>query len=140
MKARKPSQKQILSSTDNIGPDDGVDPRNFIHKPLRARVNRKGLQLCTQIERTLSSVLMWESGDELLQCLTVESVEPAPDSSRVLVTVSVQASAPATDTNAILACLHRASGKLRGEVAAAIHRKRVPELIFCVTARRELST
>jgi ribosome-binding factor A len=92
--------------------------------------------MCGQIARTLSMVLSWESGDELLSELMVEAVEPAPDSTRVLVTVSVQAgNATFSDVSQRL---HRASGRLRAEIATAIHRKRVPELAFRVVGRGEV--
>ena len=135
MKSKKPSRRDILSCSSEIGPDDGVDPRTFFRKPSNWKTNRKALQLCGQIARTLSRVLAWESADELLRSLTVESVEPAPDSTRVLVTVSSSASAATQDAAQLLERLRRATGKLRTEVAASIHRKRVPELIFRVLGR-----
>jgi ribosome-binding factor A len=132
MKAKKPSHRQILSFSSDVGPEDGLDPRQAARKPLRRGLNRKALQLSGQIARVLSSVLAWESGDELLQGLTVESVEPAPDSTRMLVTVAVLPSAATANPDTILACLYRSAGKFRAEIAAEIHRKRVPELIFRV--------
>jgi ribosome-binding factor A len=156
MKFRKPLRKQILSSCDEIRPDDGVDPRTFFRNPSQKRSNRKALQLCHQIAQTLDQVLGWETGDELLRALTVLSVEPAPDSTRVLVTVcahpvatsglACQATGEAAcgfdlggpDTNQILEHLSRAAGRLRTEVAQTIHRKRVPELVFRVVGREEV--
>lgn len=38
-------------------------------------------------------------------------------------------------TSDVLAALHAASAKLRGEVANAIHRKKTPELTFQVVRR-----
>ena len=137
MKIKRPSQNDLLSSCDEIRPDDGVDPRTFFRKSGRQRTNRKALQLCGQIAQTLSAVLAWESGDELLQCLMIESVEPAPDSTRVLVTVSVPAGG--VDAGAVLERLHRAAGRFRSEIAAAVHRKRVPELVFRVARRGEVT-
>lgn len=139
MKSKKPSQKEILSSCNEIRPDDGVDPRTFFRHSGRKRTNRRALQLCGQIAQTLTSVLAWESGDELLQSLVVESVEPAPDSTRVLVTVSVQASAGGADAGQVIERLHRAAGRFRTEIAAAVHRKRVPELVFRVARRGEVN-
>src|SRR5436190_2227200 len=108
MKAKKPSRRQILSSCNQPGPEDGADPRTFFRKPSRRGLNRKALQLCGQVAQTLSAVLAWESGDDLLSDLTVESVEPAPDSTRVLVSVSTGGAEP----EAVLAALHRVSGRL----------------------------
>jgi ribosome-binding factor A len=130
MKAEKPSREEILSSCDAVGQDDGVDPRMIVRQSTRKKTNRKALQLCGQIARTLSCVLAYESGDDLLRNLLVESVVPAPDSTRVLVTVSLQGPPVGAAASDVLECLARACGKLRTDVAAAIHRKRVPELVF----------
>src|SRR5437868_3839830 len=89
MKPKRPSAKEILSSCAEIGPDDGVDPRSSFRKPSHKPANRKALRVCGQIARTLSLVLSWESGDDLLRSLLVETVEPAPNSTRMVVTVSV---------------------------------------------------
>ena len=88
MKSRKPSRRQILSSCHEIGPDDGVDPRTFFRDPARPKTNRKALQLCGQVARTLQAVLAGETGDDLLRELQVESVVPAPTSARLLVTLT----------------------------------------------------
>ena len=56
-----------------LQPDDGVDPWTFFKKPSRRGANRKALQLCSQIAQTLTSVLDWETGDERLRGLTVQS-------------------------------------------------------------------
>jgi ribosome-binding factor A len=40
------------------------------------------------------------------------------------------------DPSEVLSRLHRQQGKLRSEVAASIHRKKVPELTFCVLNAR----
>jgi ribosome-binding factor A len=137
MKNRKPSPKQILCH--ELGAEDGADPRTFFRRPTHKRLNRKALQLCGQIARTLSAVLAWESADELLRSLGVESVTPAPDSTRVLVTVWLHPSAGAANAHQVLEHLHRFSGKLRSEIAAAIHRKRVPELVFRVAGQGAVS-
>jgi ribosome-binding factor A len=114
------------------GPEDGLDPRTFFRKPSGKVTNRKALQLCAQVARTLSTVLAGECEDDLLRDLLVESVHPAPDSMHLLVRVCLAASATEVDANQVMEHLHRAHGRLRSEVAAAIHRKRVPELTFCV--------
>ncbi len=43
------------------------------------------MQLCRQVAVTLDMVLSGECRDELLQSLRVESVQPAPNASRMLV-------------------------------------------------------
>jgi ribosome-binding factor A len=65
-----------------------------------------------------------------LRSLKVVSVTPAPDASRLLVTVEPVPPAGAADPGLVLARLGRASGWLRSEVAAAVTRKRAPVLTF----------
>jgi ribosome-binding factor A len=59
-------------------------------------------------------------------------VRPFPDSAHLLVTVFPAPSAEALAPAKVLERLHRAGGLLRREVAAAIHRRRAPELLFRV--------
>lgn len=93
---------------------------------------RKAKQLCRQVAETLDLVLSGDCRDELLQCLTVVSVVPAPNSSRLLVTVSADLPVEEFDRHEILELLERQTGRLRCEVAASISRKRVPSLVFHV--------
>jgi ribosome-binding factor A len=131
MRFKRALHKDILSSCAEIGPDDGVDPRTYFRKHSRKVANRKALQMCAQIARTLSLVLS-ESRDEMLRNLLVEAVEPAPDSTRVLASVRLPADMADVDCGDVLQRLQAVCGRLRSEAAAAIHRKRVPELIFRV--------
>ena len=79
--------------------------------------------------------MLSECGDEVLRNLGVAAVDPAPDSSRLLVTVySLEGS---TDPEVVVERLRRAYGLLRGEVAAAIHRRKVPELTFRIVKPEE---
>ncbi len=69
--------------------------------------------------------------DEVLQSLAVHCVEPAPDTTRLLVTVGVEPALGTTvDPIDALERLDRASGRIRSEVAAAITRRRTPVLSF----------
>jgi ribosome-binding factor A len=128
MKFRRNSKSEMLSSCADIGPEDGADPRDFFKKPAGKVANRKALQLCGQIARTLSLVL-WECGDDVLRELIVERVQPAPTSARLLVTLSSPRNA---DEELAMQHVERAAGLLRREVAAAIHRRKTPELTFRV--------
>jgi ribosome-binding factor A len=118
-----------------LGPGDGIDPRRTKDAEDRHVPNRKALQLCAQIARTLGCALASECGDDVLQALLVASVQPAPDSTRLLVTVYPTPSAPVQEAAQILQHVHRAAGMLRSVVAAAVHRKRVPELVFRVSRK-----
>jgi ribosome-binding factor A len=92
--------------------------------------DRKALQLSRQIERALGYILGDLNCDSLSN-LIVNSVAPAPNASRLLVTVSCLDQQ--IGVSEILSSLHSAYGQIRREVATSIHRKRVPELVFqCV--------
>jgi ribosome-binding factor A len=60
----------------------------------------------------------------------IESVTPAPNSARLLVTV--RRTAP-VDGAIVLEHLQRARARLRTETVAAIHRRRAPDLLFRVS-------
>lgn len=114
------------------GPFDTIDPSIYFGSSSRRPPDRKTFQLCRQVERTLSIVLAGECDDDLLRDVLVASVEPAPDASRLLVTVVP--TDPRVDADAVLERLRVHKGRLRVALASAVHRKRVPELMFCVGA------
>ncbi len=105
----------------------GNKPRSRNHSD-----GRKAKQLCRQVADTLDLVLSGDCRDQRLQSLQVISVVPAPNSSRLLVTVSVDLPSEEFDRQEILELLDRQTGRLRGEVAVSINRKRVPSLVFHV--------
>ena len=127
MNSKKPSAEELLRACAEVGPDDGLDPRDFLRAPKPRVPNRKALQLCGQVARALDGVLR-TCGDDVLRDLTVASVVPAPNAGRLLVTVSGP-----VEAGRALEHLRRAAGLLRSEVAAAVHRRRAPELTFRVT-------
>ncbi len=123
---RHPSNKDMAQLADQLGPDDGIDPR-LIRPDLTGRtIRRNTLQLCRQVARTLGEALAG-CADEVLQNLHVVGVVPAVGGGRLLVTLA--ASHPDDRVERHLA---RAYGLLRSEVAAAINRRRTPELVFRV--------
>jgi ribosome-binding factor A len=127
MASRRFSRKPPADLCSAWTADDGTDPRFLLKRPQGKVSNRKTLQLCRQVERALSVIL---EGD-ILRDLSVHSVLPAPDSSRLLVTFVYHG--PETVASAdVLAALHRSSAMLRAEVAASIHRRKTPELSFRV--------
>jgi ribosome-binding factor A len=114
-----------------IHPEDGVDPRDLFRSPTNRKVtNRKTLQLCSQVADTLNLVLSGECADDVLQSLHVVAVKPAPNASQLLVVVSPSSAGQDLDPLSVHERLARASGRLRSEVAAAIVRKRAPQLVF----------
>jgi ribosome-binding factor A len=98
-----------------------------LFQALARRPHRKSLQLCRQVREALTWVLGSATGDERLAACSVESVEPLPGGNRLLVKVSVPPDLSATDVNDRLAT---AGPTLRTEVAHAITRRKVPELVY----------
>src|SRR5258708_5523721 len=67
--------------------DDELTAEDLFHPSRRQKPDRKVLQLCRQVERSIGAVLRGGCADPVLQDLAVESVRPAPDAGRLLVTV-----------------------------------------------------
>lgn len=79
------------------------------------------------------SLALGELDDPLLEELILESVTPAPNSSRVQ--VLFVPSNDKVDVSAALARLEEIAGELRTEVAAEVTRKKAPELVFRIVPR-----
>jgi ribosome-binding factor A len=141
----RPTRRAMREVCGEVGPDDGVDPRELARARMRQHrttrpgpgpgpsergAGRKARQLGRQVAESLDAVLAGDSRDELLRSLRVVAVTPAPDASRLLVTVAPRPAAGPLDPSEALARLERASGWLRTEAAAAITRKRAPNLSF----------
>lgn len=127
-------REQMLEFCAEIREDDGYDAHRYVKSHSgRNKQDRKTLQLCRQVEQTLSLVLSGDFSDELLQSLIVVSVMPAPSASQLLVTVGIPIDQEDTpDPSAVLQRLDSVAGRLRSEVAASISRKRTPRLSFSV--------
>jgi len=90
--------------------------------------DRKTRQFCRQVQRVLNLALAdHRVGDDGIQDLFVEDVSPAPHCGHLLVHVAIPADRAIAEA---LGALQRDAGRLRAEVAAAIARKRAPELSF----------
>lgn len=133
---KKRSREEMLASCADIGPDDGIDPREFVSEGRKRHSNRKALQLCRQVAEALNGALA-RCRNDVLGSLFVAAVQPAPNTGRLLVTVAASASAGHLDAAEALAHLQQAAGFLRTEMAAAIHRRRTPELLFRVAVRTD---
>ena len=118
--------------------DDCVDPKEYF-KPDRkqAKANKKAKQLCRQAAQTLDMVL-GDCDDETMQSLTIGSVQPAPDSSRLLVTIIADVPQAEFDREQIQLQLKEQTGRLRAEVGRSISRKRVPSLSFVVLLKENM--
>jgi ribosome-binding factor A len=126
MASRRFSRKPPAHLCSELMSEDGVDPRLQSRGSQGKATNRKALQLCRQVERALSVIM---EGD-ILRDLSVRSVVPGPDSSRLLVTFIYHGEEAASVD--VLAALHASYTRLRGAIAASIHRRKTPELSFLV--------
>lgn len=93
-----------------------------------AKTERKIQQLCRQVERALAYVVPGALADPALADLSIAAVRPAPDASRLM--IWFRTAQPIQEAPRILERLERVRGLLRSEVAAAVTRKRAPELAF----------
>jgi ribosome-binding factor A len=133
MSLDKRTREQMLAHCDAIHEDDGVDPREFFKlRSHRDKPDRKAQQLCRQVAETIDQVLAGELGDAALNGLRVASAIPAPDASRLLVTVVVIGHDAPFDRAVIEQKLAAVTGLLRSAVAAAITRRKAPNLSFVI--------
>lgn len=129
----KRTRAEMLAHCGEIHEDDGVDPRTFFKVDRNEkRQIRKTMQLCRQVAETLDQVLSAETGDDVLSQLRVVDARPAPDTSRLLITLQVDCPDSELDWALIQRRLAHAQGHLRCEVAAAITRRKTPVLVFNV--------
>jgi hypothetical protein len=92
-------------------------------------VAHKDLQVCRQVFDALSLALA-EVDDPVIEQLALISVEPAPSAARVLVTFAVPAAWSVGDVDGAMERIRELGPELREEVAAEVHRRRAPELVF----------
>ena len=130
----KRSLEEMRSLCNEIRPEDGLPPHLVKRKmqlqersPNQARAH----QYCKAVHRALDAGLASVCGDERLKDLSVQSVEPLPFGSKLLVVIAVP-STYATTMKTLEQLLQNASGLLRSVVAAEIQRKRTPHLTFRV--------
>ncbi len=122
-------RRNIRDSGEPIETTPGM--RRCVRGDNRGRTfDRKTAQLCRQVANTLHYVLHGDGTNELLSSLSVVSVEPAPDSSRLMVVVSSDLELGNFGRAQILELLERQVARLRCEVAQSIHRRKTPQLYF----------
>lgn len=90
------------------------------------REHLKTAQLCSQVGEALSLALGAIDDDVILGLWLLE-VTPAPDSSRLRVQLGASRE---VDVEVVQERLDRYAGRLRNEVAHAIHRKKTPTLVW----------
>ena len=98
----------------------------------RARAHHKDRQVCRQVADAVGWFLA-DVDDPLLSVLLVIDAVPAPSAARVLVTL-----APGSgeiDPMEAQRRLAELKDDVREEVAAEVHRRRAPELVFRIQGR-----
>lgn len=106
-----------------------------MHRDRRGHRGHKDLQVCRQVHDALAFALA-ELDDPLIDELVLAAVTPAPDASRVQVTLVP--TREDLDEDAALARLRDFVDELREEVAAEVTRRRVPELVFRIGTAGDL--
>jgi ribosome-binding factor A len=117
---------------NNVEADSSEDanPRELLGRGAAPSVDRKTLQLCRQVERTISLVLSGELDDDRVRDLMVMSVVPAPHSSHLLVTVQSSEVLSPEQLLEVDAALSSFRGRLRTAVAESINRRKAPDMSF----------
>jgi len=129
MPLRKRTEDDPRALCAHLYPDDGVDPREDKRRGARydRKPDRKIRQLCKQAARTLQLALGALPAADALVGVAVREVIPAPNAGRLFVVITVPDPRRQQEVAAIV---ERYGGKLRAGVAAAITRRRAPELTF----------
>lgn len=99
--------------------------------------DHKTLQLCSQVRDALSLAISGECHDDVLRELYVDSVEPAPNASRLLVRLIIPRYVK-LDPVDFYARIERVTPFLRTIVAKEISRKRTPDLSFIALPESEV--
>lgn len=107
--------------------DDGADASPDFRNSGRRIKTHKLQQLCTQVRRALELALLGELHDPIFAHCEIEDVRPGTDAGILRVLISYE---EAACPEQVLLALQQAHGLLRAEVARAIHRKRIPEMVF----------
>lgn len=115
-------------------PDDGVNPREDKRREVQRKKNdRKLRQLCKQVANALQLSLAELATSSTLTSADIREVQPAPNAGRLRVIVVVD---NPTQLQPAQTLLERLTGRLRADVAAAISRRKTPELIFEVITEK----
>ena len=110
--------------------DDGTSVRSDFRESGRRIRPSKNEQLCAQVRRALEFALLGELHDERLLDVMVDDVRPGSEPGRMVATFAVADGATVEHIDEVRRVLESARGLLVAEVARAINRRRVPDLVF----------
>lgn len=117
--------------------DDGVATKYKKCDEPRGGHDSKVLRLCGQALRALRLGVA-DCADPVLQQLFIAAVAPAPDASRLIVTVAPCPGATCGPAE-VLSRLSAAQALLRHQVALVVNRKKAPQLVFRIGTTEETS-
>ena len=129
---KRRSKQDMLRNCGEIGPEDGIDPRDLLKQFASSKKDRKALQLCRQVERTISLVVSGELDDDRVRDLQLLSVTPAQHSNHLLVTFQTSSHLPGDALLELDAALFARKGQIRAAIAADINRKKTPDITLRV--------
>lgn len=130
MKYSKRWLEGAASLCDEIGAEDGVDPRRLSRVSEGERKRYKSRQLCKAAKQTLSLVMGGALSDPILQGLEVDEVTSSEDGQSLVIAIRCDEVGCTVRGGSILERLYAVQGFLRAEIARSVKRKRVPALRF----------
>jgi ribosome-binding factor A len=92
----------------------------------------KDQQLCQQVAQALTFCINEGEPQDVMECVRIEAVLPAPDASRLMVTVSFDSGDATVSYDSVVSALESNASRLRFEVSQAINRRKTPQLAFCL--------
>jgi ribosome-binding factor A len=129
MPSRKRDMRDLRRLCAEVHADDGVDPRDDKRHELKQdrKPDRKLRQLCQQVAQTLQLALADLPQADALVGVCVRAVTPAPNAGRLCAVLSTP---HASQRDQVAAIVQQHAARLRAEVAAAITRRRTPEITY----------
>lgn len=125
-------KSQLRSLAGKVEQPSSEDIDSLVHQVTEPKIDRKALQLCRQIQRELSLILSGELDDDRVRDLLVMSVSPFPHTNLLLVTLQAGQVCSHEELLALDSVLTQHKPLIRSEIAAAIHRRKTPDLCFRV--------
>ncbi|MEM7233492.1 MAG: hypothetical protein AAF517_15045, partial [Planctomycetota bacterium] len=84
MSTRKHRLSELAKLCSDLGPEDGLDPRDFFDRRQRGNDAHRTRRLCSQVARSIGLDLA-SSPNDIVSTLSVVAVTPSPDSAHLLV-------------------------------------------------------
>ena len=73
MKRKQSSPKRPQALCSELGPEDGIDPRDLLRQTARKKGGRETLQLCGQVAEALNYAFAAVCNDDLLRDMSINS-------------------------------------------------------------------